>query len=80
MNTIAFVQLMIVYGKQKNYCKELSNMNKAIASREGRIKVEQQKWINSNKKAATPSHQLPKSFGLLDSKGLTLHEDLDLAR
>jgi hypothetical protein len=79
LNVQASSRLMVIYRKQKNYSKELSIINKAIAAYEANIIAQQKNWSKSNRKAAGLSKRLAEHLGLLDKKGLPLYEDKVIA-
>ncbi|MDR6781952.1 tetratricopeptide (TPR) repeat protein [Pedobacter africanus] len=68
-------RLMIVYRKLKQYRKESVLISKAIAAHEKEIEAKQQQWIKEHSKMAELSRPLAQSLGLLNTKGLPVHEN-----
>jgi tetratricopeptide (TPR) repeat protein len=76
-NDKAWIRLMIIYRKQKEYKKELKTINAAIKTFEELFKKREPAY---NTRVKSLSKALSKALGLTDKKGNSLYEMGDLAK
>ncbi len=71
----AYNRLMILFRRQKEYNKEIDLINQALQSYEQEIVNDRQQWEKDHSGSADISLKLAKSMGLINEKGLPVHED-----
>lgn len=76
---LAYNRLMVYYRRKKDYKKELSIIQSAIASHLRHAQETGQQWLKKNKKTARTAKALVKSLGLIDKKGTPKLETRQIA-
>ncbi|QIH33457.1 tetratricopeptide repeat protein [Sphingobacterium sp. DR205] len=71
----AYNRLMILFRRQKEYKKEIDLIGQALQSYEQEIADERQRWEKDHSGSADISLKLAKSMGLINEKGLPVHEE-----